>query len=191
MHPGVCSFISALAYESRLGSTDECARQDLDPAGTGLRFVAVHHEGNTTSSSEEATEVAAIIKELLGQTWTDQQGDERAVTADDILVVTPFNMQVGVLRSTVPPAIQVGTVDKFQGREAPVVIYSMASSTGEDVPRGLDFLYDLHRFNVAISRAQGAVFVVASPALLTPRVRSLNQMKSVNAFCRYVEAAQA
>jgi uncharacterized protein len=96
-------------------------------------------------------------------------------------------MQVRCLRETLLPGIEVGTVDKFQGREAPVVFFSMASSSGEDVPRGLEFLFNRNRFNVALSRAQCLAIVVCSPRLKEARCGSVEQMKLVNALCRFVE----
>ena len=189
MHPDVCEFISELAYEDRLGSVAECANQLVSPGGTGLRWVPVPHEGNTTRSPEEALVVTDLVVELLQGTWTNKANVKTPLAPADILVVTPFNAQAQRLSAVLGDTIQVGTVDKFQGREAPVVIYSMACSSADDVPRGIEFLYDLHRFNVAVSRAQGLVYVVASPALLTPAVRNLAQMRAVNGLCRYRERA--
>ncbi len=105
-------------------------------------------------------------------------------------MVAPYNMQVRCLREALPPGVEVGTVDKFQGREAPVVFFSMASSTGEDVPRGLEFLFSRNRFNVAISRAKALAIVVSSPALLDVRCRTVDQMKLVNALCGFVESSE-
>jgi len=112
------------------------------------------------------------------------------MTEDDILVVAPFNAHVARLRAALPGGIRVGTVDKFQGQQAPVVVYSMASSSAADAPRGVDFLFDLHRFNVAISRAKALSIVVASPALLDAEVHTPGQLRAVNALCRYVDDAQ-
>lgn len=111
------------------------------------------------------------------------------LTAADILVVAPFNMQVRCLREALPAGVEVGTVDKFQGREAPVVFFSMASSSGEDVPRGLDFLFSRNRFNVAISRAKAMAVLVCSPRLLDTRCRTVDQMRLVNPVCQFVEFA--
>jgi uncharacterized protein len=114
------------------------------------------------------------------------------VQPSDLLVVAPYNAQVAALRERLAPlgVVRVGTVDKFQGQEAPVVIYSCASSSAEEAPRGMSFLYDPHRFNVATSRAQGIVIVVASPRLFEPDCRTPEQMKWANGLCRYRELAR-
>ena len=132
------------------------------------------HAGNTNASAEEAECVAALIRELLaaGAAWVDRQGVQERLTLDDVLVVAPYNAHVAVLRSTLPADARVGTVDKFQGQEAPIVIYSMATSTADEAPRGMEFLYSLHRLNVATSRARCVAAIVASPTLLTPDCRT-------------------
>jgi superfamily I DNA and/or RNA helicase len=121
--------------------------------------------------------------------WIDEKGQSRSLQWDDVLIVSPYNAQVSDLWKRLPTA-RVGTVDKFQGQQAPVIIYSMTTSSPEDAPRGMEFLYSLNRFNVATSRAQAMVIVVASPRLLEPECRSPRQMQLANALCRYVEMAQ-
>ena len=160
-------------------------------AGHGLRFIPVTHAGNTNASAEEAECVAALIRELLaaGAAWVDRQGVQERLTLDDVLVVAPYNAHVAVLRSTLPADARVGTVDKFQGQEAPIVIYSMATSTADEAPRGMEFLYSLHRLNVATSRARCVAAIVASPTLLTPDCRTPEQMRLANPFCRFLELA--
>jgi superfamily I DNA and/or RNA helicase len=108
----------------------------------------------------------------------------------DILVVAPYNAQVTTLRSKLPTGVRVGTVDKFQGTEAPIVIYSMTSSSAEDAPRGLEFLYSLNRLNVATSRAQALVILVGSPDLTRVHCGTPRQMQLVNALCAYLELAK-
>lgn len=195
MHPDVCGFISALAYDERLRSADGRERQIVISrglSGTGLRFMPVDHEGNVQQSREEAETVRREVEVLLdGGTFTDVEGATRLLTPADILVVAPYNMQVHRLRELLPRGVDVGTVDKFQGREAPVVFFSMASSSGEDVPRGLEFLFSRHRFNVAISRACTLAVVVCSPKLLDVRCNTLDQMRLVNNLCRFAEHARA
>src|SRR5205823_1348335 len=119
--------------------------------------------------------------------WTDRQGAVRPLRGDDILVVAPYNAQVRRLCETLPEGARVGTVDKFQGQEAPVVIYSMATSSVDDAPRGIDFLFSLNRLNVAASRAQGLMLLVSSPELLKARCRTPDQMRLASALCRLVE----
>ena len=196
LHPDVCSFTSELFYEGRLVPRPENSNQRLNCAGsihgTGLRYLPVQHLGNTNESTEEVEAVAALIGELLGQhtTWTTKTGKIEALTLNDILIVAPYNAQVSALSRRLPAGARVGTVDKFQGQEAPLVIYSMASSTPEDAPRGMEFLYSLNRFNVAISRARCVALVVASPRLFEVQCKDPRQMELANAFCRYLEMAR-
>ena len=136
--------------------------------------------------------MAALVDRLLapGARWVDSAGVSRTLEPRDILVVAPYNAQVNRLAERLSPrGVRVGTVDKFQGQEAPVVIYSMATSSPEDAPRGMEFLYSLNRLNVATSRARCAAFVVASPRLLEPECRTPRQMRLANALCRFVELA--
>lgn len=132
---------------------------------------------------------------LVGGTWThqdDRTGRDvtRPFTVDDVLVVAPFNAHVAALRRVLPDGVRVGTVDKFQGREAPVAVYSMATSTAEDSPRGIDFLYSLNRLNVAVSRARGLAVLVCSPALLAPRLLHVRHVPLVSALCALSEHAR-
>jgi superfamily I DNA and/or RNA helicase len=192
MHPNVCRFISQTLYEGRLHSVPECERQRIDSpglAGTGLRWLPVEHEGNRGSSVEEADRIAAELESLIGGTFTDREGRERRLGWNDVLVVTPYNAQVRCLRTRLGPHARIGTVDKFQGQEAPVVFFSMATSSGDDLPRNLEFLFSRNRLNVAISRAQSLAALVASPQLLEIRCRTIEQMRMVNALCRFVEEA--
>ncbi len=194
MHPEVCSFISELAYDGRLGSIDACARQDLIApgalTGTGLRWIPVAHQGNRTRSDEEVDAIVGLVADLLGATFVDRVGQARVVTLDDILVVAPYNAQVNRLIEALPDGARVGTVDRFQGQEAPIVLCSLAASSTDDAPRGPSFLLDRHRLNVAVSRAQVLAGVVASPTLLATRCTSARQVPLVNALCRFVEVAQ-
>ena len=133
--------------------------------------------------------VAELFNDLLGRPWTDRTGNQRALTMDDILIVAPYNAHVALLANRLPPGARVGTVDKFQGQEAPIVIYSMATSSPTEAPRGIDFLYSVHRLNVAISRAQGMAILVCSPALLDLKAHNTAQMRLASALCRFVEMA--
>ena len=193
MHPDICTFTTEQFYEGRLRARPELGRQTVvgpgPLAGYGLRFIPVEHAGNTNASVEEAECVAALIRELLdaGAAWVDMQGAQERLTLDDVLVVAPYNAHVAVLRATLPAGARVGTVDKFQGQEAPIVIYSMATSTADEASRGMEFLYNLHRLNVATSRARCVVGIVASPVLLTPDCRTPEQMRLANPFCRFLE----
>jgi uncharacterized protein len=196
LHPDVCAFTSELFYEGRLVTRPENANQRLNAAdplgGTGLRFAPVEHSGNQNESPEEVERVAASVDDLLrsGATWTNKKRETHALTLEDILIVAPYNAQVSALLERLPAGSRVGTVDKFQGQEAPVVLYSMATSTSEDAPRGMEFLYSLNRLNVAVSRAQCTAVIVASPALFQVQCKTPRQIELANAFCRYLEMAR-
>jgi predicted RecB family nuclease len=198
LHPDICDFISEVFYEGRLKPHEATARQRVGPGGfvegTGIRFVPVVHDDNQARSRQEADLVAEAIRGLVGKPWTDQRGVTRDLRIDDVLVVAPYNAQVAEIVRRVGDEFgrpRVGTVDKFQGQEAPVAIYSMATSTPEDAPRQMEFLYSGNRLNVAISRAQGVAILVCSPALLRVRCHTPAQMRLANALCRYVEMAAA
>jgi uncharacterized protein len=157
-----------------------------------LWFIPAHHEANQSASREEVEIVAELVGTLIeGRVrWRDRDGCEHPIGLDDILVIAPYNAQVADLTARLPAGARVGTVDRFQGQEAPVVIYSMTTSTPEDAPRGMEFLYSPNRFNVATSRAQCACIVVGSPRLFEPVCQSPRQMKLANAFCRFLEIAR-
>jgi AAA domain len=189
MRAEVCEFISTSFYEGRLESGDLCAERSVE-LGNGVRYLQVEHSGHRQASPEEAAVVAAEIDRLLGTPFRDEHGS-RSLGPDDFVVVAPYNAHVRRLREQIlDPRIRIGTVDKFQGQQAPVVFYSMASSSGEDVPRGLDFLLSRNRLNVAISRAQCLAYLVCSPRLLEVNCRTIEQMRLANALCRFVELAE-
>ncbi|HLJ61888.1 MAG TPA: TM0106 family RecB-like putative nuclease [bacterium] len=193
MHPDVCHFISEVVYDNRLTGVPEVARQGT-AFGTGLRFLPVDHTGNASASPEEAVAVATRIRAMLGAPWTSKDGVTQLLGPSHFMVVAPYNAQVRRLRGALDAAglrgVPAGTVDKFQGREAPVVFFSMATSSGEDIPRTLEFLFSRNRLNVAVSRAMCLAFVVASPRLLESRARTIDQMRLINALCRFVEIAE-
>lgn len=196
LHPDVCAFTSELFYDNRLMPRPENATQRINIEGpfngTGLRFVSVAHTGNQSESPEEADTVEHIVAGLLrnGTTWTNKKGETAPLSLNEILVVAPYNAQVSTLAQRLPAGARIGTVDKFQGQEAPVVIYSMATSTPEDAPRGMEFLYSSNRLNVATSRAQCLTVLVASPALFEVQCKTPRQIELANAFCRYLEMAR-
>jgi len=191
MHPDVCKFISDAVYEGRLEAEPGNATQrlvlvpgvDCALRTTGVSWVPVAHEDCSQKSTAEAERIGQIYRSLLEQRWTNRDGVTRVIGGADILVVTPYNMQVNLLRSVLPAGARVGTVDKFQGQEAAAVLVSMTTSTAEDVSRGLEFLYSRNRLNVAISRARCLAVVVASPKLLEARCNTIEQMKLVNTLC--------
>jgi predicted RecB family nuclease len=192
MHPDITAYVSQLSYEGLLRSAPTLHRQAVDAgaglSGSGIRVQHVEHAGNAAASRQEVGAVAGLWRRLVAGTFTDRHGSTRALTAADVLIVAPYNNQVGLLRQALPEA-RVGTVDKFQGQQAPVVIYSMTSSSAQDAPRGISFLYDTRRLNVAVSRAQAMAIVVMSSHLLDAAVNTPEQLREVNALCRLVEDA--
>jgi uncharacterized protein len=193
MRPEICSFISNAVYDGRLEHElcTETRTIHLSKAAkylhrsAGLLYVPVEHEGNTCESDEEVEVVRNIVAELIGQTLEQVGQSSRTLSADDILVVAPFNLQVRKLKVSLP-GVRVGTVDKFQGQQAPVVVFSMTTSDGDAAPRGMEFLFDKNRLNVAISRAQILTVLVASPTLERARCAKLEQIPLINMFCRAV-----
>ncbi len=197
LSPSICSFTSELFYERKLTSKPGLEHQRLaglgELEGSGVRVVDVDHDGNRNSSMEEIEVVADLVARLTapGALWVDEKGIAVQMTSEDVLVVAPYNAQVSRLAERLEPTgVRVGTVDKFQGQQAPVVIYSMATSRPEDAPRGMEFLYSLNRLNVATSRARCVAILVANPRLFEPECRTPRQMKLANALCRYRELAQ-
>ncbi len=199
LHPDVCDFTSEVFYKGKLTWEPTLAQQALSgipPAdGTGVRWLPVTHAGDATESIDEARVIADLVGELLdgGASWTDRHGETKPIRLDDIVIVAPYNAHVERLRQVLAEAglrdARVGTVDKFQGQEAPISIYSMATSTPEEAPRGLEFLYSLNRLNVATSRARCAAIVVGSPELIRVQCHTPRQMQLANALCRLVELA--
>lgn len=207
MQPKICEFISDAMYEGRLKPADATAQHRIATASrqyAGLYFAGVNHEGNGSSSVEEAAEIVRQICVLLGDgvlTDSDARGApfERKLTARDLIVVTPYNAQRRLILASLRNAginvdpgtgVRVGTVDKFQGQEAAVVFYSMATSSGDDVPRNVEFLFERNRFNVAVSRARAASVLICSPRLLDIRCRTPEQMALANLLCAFEESAE-
>ena len=192
MHPAVCGFISSVFYDGRLTSHPETAERRLilnDRAHpmlrpAGLSVMEVDHRGCTQSSAEEASAVAALVQSLLTQSLRDKTGVVRKFELDDLLVVAPFNAQVNLLRRRLPEGTRVGTVDKFQGQEAAVAIVSMATSNGADAPRGSEFLFNINRLNVAISRAQCLAILVRSKNLLEMSPGTIPDLMRLEGFAR-------
>ena len=191
MHEDVCRFISDAVYDGRLlpDAANQQRRLVLDASAhpglkpTGIRFLPVRHDGCKQRSDAEAAVVKELFASLLRQSYIDKQGTRRPMTLDNILVVAPYNVQVNLLKSLLPEGARVGTIDKFQGQEAEAVIVSMTTSSGEYLPRNIEFLYDKNRLNVAVSRAKCLAVVVASPELLHIRCNSPEQMELVNTLC--------
>jgi hypothetical protein len=198
MHEDVCRFISEAVYDGRLDAEPDNQIQRLvlndtaHPAlsATGIRFLSVVHDGCSQKSQPEATIVKAVLESLLSQSYVNRKGEQKVMTVDNILVVAPYNAQVNLLKSILPKDARVGTIDKFQGQEAEAVIVSMTTSSGEYLPRNIEFLYDKNRLNVAVSRAKCLAVVVASPGLLHVRCTSPKQMQLVNTLCWLHEYSQ-
>jgi len=201
MHPAVAEPVSRLSYEGRLAAHPSTALRRLDGVEPGVHVVPVRHSGNATFSNEEAAEVARLVAELVGREWTGAEGgagdaatvhEPRALRADDIIVITPYNAQQVAVEEALAAAgfadVPVGTVDRFQGKEAVVAILTLAASSGREAPRGLEFLLLRNRINVAISRAMQAAYVVYSPALLDDLPRTPEGVARLSGFARLVGA---
>jgi uncharacterized protein len=194
LHPRICRVSSEAFYDGKLRAAPGCDRREVRlPAGhdgllargAGIVFVPVEHEGNTQGSDEEAEVVRRLFAELQGIEHAGLRGEVVGrLGVRDVLVVAPYNMQVRKLRDVLPEGARVGSVDKFQGQEAPVVIVSMCASEGHDSPRGIEFLLNPNRLNVALSRAQSLAVVVGHPGLARTRCRTLAQMRLVDLYCR-------
>ncbi|HEX7949404.1 MAG TPA: AAA domain-containing protein, partial [Candidatus Limnocylindrales bacterium] len=196
LHPALCDYTSEAFYDDRLEPEPHLAGQRLRAGIPGIgdvgpRLLAVETLGADNESPEEADAVASLARSLVegGASWDDHQGVNRPIAWEDVLIVAPYNAQVGAIRRRLPAEARVGTVDKFQGQEAPLSIYSLTTSSPELAPRGMDFLYSRNRLNVATSRARCVAVVVGSPALLRVRARTPQQMRLANALCRFVELA--
>jgi uncharacterized protein len=183
LHPRICAFTSELFYDGRLRSRNGLEIQHIKSTslvkGTGL---PVQHEGNRNSSPEEADQIRNLINDIIDTrtTWVDRHGEEHLLTLDDVLIIALYNAQVFELQQRLPGA-RIGTVDKFQGQEAPIVVYSMTTSTHADAPRGMEFLYSSKRLNVATSRAKCICVIVGSPTLFEAECRTPRQMHLANA----------
>jgi predicted RecB family nuclease len=194
LHPSICTYTSEMFYEGKLKPHESLVAQSVSGptpfAGAGLFYVPVEHDGNQNSAPEEAERIAAIVGGLTSGLvmWTDRRGQTRPLSRHDVLIVAPYNAQVSEIAERVSGA-RVGTVDKFQGQEAPVVIYSMTTSSPEEAPHGMEFLFSRHRMNVATSRARCVSILVGNPKLFEPECRTPDQMRMANAFCRYLELA--
>ncbi|MBU6257927.1 MAG: TM0106 family RecB-like putative nuclease [Burkholderiales bacterium] len=196
MHPDVCRFISDAVYDGRLEPERSNERRmlvlgaDAHPLlrPAGIVHAAIAHEGCSQSSPPEAALVAEIYASALRQRRTDKDGVEHPMTAANIVVVAPYNVQVNLLKRTLPDDARVGTVDKFQGQEAELVIVSMTTSSEQDLPRHLEFLYSKNRLNVAVSRAKCLAIVIANPALTAIKCHTPEQMALVNTLCWVAEA---
>jgi uncharacterized protein len=195
LHPALCAFTSEVFYDGRLEPEVRLGQQALMAPirlvnGAGPRMLALPTVGADNESPQEAAAIADLAWRLVRDgSWTNADGVVTRLTWNDVLVVAPFNAQVGAIQRLLPREARVGTVDKFQGQEAPISLYSMTTSSPELAPRGMDFLYSRNRLNVATSRARCVAVVVASPDLLRVRARTPEQMRLANAFCRFAEMA--
>jgi uncharacterized protein len=198
MHPAICEFISDGVYESRLGSDSRTANNWIDSptfSGSGLVHMPIAHRSNSRWAAEEVDAIVTAIQELLADgTSTVREQGPRPLRSSDILVVSPYNLQREKIGERLADIglddVRVGTVNKFQGLEAPIVFYSMATSSGDDIPRDVGFLFETNRMNVAVSRAQCLSILVYSPALLRTACSTPDQMVLVNLLCAFVEKAK-
>jgi predicted RecB family nuclease len=194
MHPNLCDVVSEIFYDGRLRADASCANQAVQAplqglSGAGLRLVGVAHAGNAVRSPEEAEAVGTIVQVLLQGRWRNAQGRESPLRPEDLVVVAPYNAQVSLLSEALPRDVRVGTVDRFQGQQAAVSIYSLTASSAADQRRGMEFLYSLNRLDVALSRARAIAVLVCSPDLAYASCRTVDQLVLANALCRLLEKA--
>lgn len=195
MHPQICNFISRAFYDGRLhaaGAAENHAVSGARLNGSGLRYLEVEHRDNAQGSLEEAQRIVLETATLLAGSVTDDDGVARTLTSRDVIVVSPYNVQRRMIRRLFEAEgldVAVGTVDMFQGQEAAVVFYSLATSGVEDIPRGMEFLFERNRFNVAVSRARAISALACSPRLLEIPCNDIEQVRLASLLCSYVEAA--
>lgn len=198
MHSAVNQFISDAIYEGKLHAHPDNDVQTIQvPDGykgglnkeAGLVFLPVEHEGNTQASDEEIQAIQSAVNDLIGRKFTDKNGSSRPIILTDMLFVAPYNFQVNKLREALGDDVKIGSVDKFQGQEAPIVFFSMCASDANDSPRGIDFLFDRNRINVAISRAQSLAIIVANPGLANASASNIEQQQKINTFCQILNYA--
>ncbi|MBU1699748.1 MAG: TM0106 family RecB-like putative nuclease [Candidatus Eisenbacteria bacterium] len=198
LHPALCVFISEAVYEGRLQPEKHTAARRILIGGSkrsspitrdaGLLFIPIEHAGNVQGSDEEVEAIGQLVNDLLKLEHTDKKGKNAGrLTLEHILIVAPYNMQIRKLKQALRPGARIGTIDKFQGQEAPVVIVSMCASAGDTSPRGIDFLFNKNRLNVAISRAKSLAIIVGHPRLTETLCGSIREMELVNLYCRVVE----
>jgi uncharacterized protein len=191
LNPGICRFISDAVYDSRLTAHERTSNHEIKLAkkahpslrASGLQFIEIAHQGCVQKSEEEGAVIKELFDDLLRQEFTTVVGKSRKMNLEEILVVAPYNVQVNYLKSILPDGARVGTVDKFQGQEAQVVIVSMTTSSADDMPRNLEFLLSKNRLNVAVSRALALTIVVAGSSLLEVPCTSIEQMRLANTLC--------
>jgi uncharacterized protein len=195
MHSSVNAFISEAIYEGQLLADSSNDNQSVVVPenykgvldfSSGFQFIPVHHEGNTQASDEEVKVISALAQELLGRTYIDKKGQQKPVGWEDILFIAPYNHQVNKLKDALGQQAKIGSVDKFQGQEAPIVFFSLCTSDAAESARGIDFIFDKQRINVAMSRAQAMAIVVGNPALFSAPVGSLSHMRKINVLAHLV-----
>ncbi|MDM9630241.1 TM0106 family RecB-like putative nuclease [Robiginitalea aurantiaca] len=193
MHPAINDIVSELFYQNRLITEPHLGEQSLSgnlKYKVGLSLLEVDHEGNSSSSSEEVRLITELVNQLCSGSigYVSVEENEKTISKEDLKIISPYNAQVNLLKKEIPN-VEIGTVDKFQGQEAPIVIYSVASSSPLEAPRGMEFLYSPNRLNVAISRAKVLFIMVASPKIFEADCKSPREMKLANAYCRFREMA--
>jgi len=187
LHPDICNFVSRKVYEGRITSIEENKNRVIKPCdnsrylkSSGIQYIELDHFGNEQASFEEVETIKKVCEELL---MSEKLGyEEKNITEKDILIISPYNHQTRILQDTLGDKYQIGTVDKFQGREAAIVIISMASSDVESSPRGIEFLFERNRLNVAITRAKSLAIIVGSKNLITFNSMNLNRMSLTNFY---------
>jgi uncharacterized protein len=191
LHDTLCRFISDAVYDGALQPAPDTHQQVLLLNGGahpalrqhGIQFIPVVHSGCSQKSEAEGDLIREVYTSLMQQHFQNRRGEMGQMGCDNVLIVTPYNVQVNYLRSILPEGARVDTVDMFQGQEAEVVLVSLVTSSGDDLPRHIEFLYSKNRLNVAISRARTLAVIIASPQLLEIACQTIDQMRLVNTLC--------
>ena len=191
LHPNLNSFISSNFYDDRLKHHKLTEKRELifpekDKSfqKPGIYYLPIQHQDCSQQSNEEGEMVNKLYKKFLKIKFKDEKGNTKKITVNDILTVSPYNVQVNYLKSILPKDSKVGTIDKFQGQEAPIVIISMTTSDPENLSRHLEFFYSRNRLNVAISRAQCLSLVIMNPELFRLDCSKVSQIKLVNTLLK-------
>ena len=188
MHPNINSFVSENFYENKLLTNPENQKRKIDLPNNffikneGIHTILMNHEDCTQTSEQEFKKIDEIIKKLIGKKFTDINNKVRPLSIEDFLIVSPYNAQVNFLLARLPAGTRCGTIDRFQGQQAPVTIISMTSSDLESLPRDKSFFFNRNRLNVAISRAQCLSIILFNPKLLESPPKTYEEFKMINNF---------
>lgn len=193
MHPNINSFVSDNFYDGKLMCHKDNAKRSINLSKSkkikteGIFYIQADHQGDSQKSTEEADLIDDLITQFTGKDFYNEKGEKRTISKNDVLVVSPYNIQTNYLISRFNKLARIGTIDKFQGQQGSITIVSMTSSDPDCLPRNLDFLFDKNRLNVSISRSQLISIVIFNPRLLDTYPRNKEQLILLNNFCKLLK----